>query len=224
MPETKRQTPLWRSACFDEHGQRLLDDDGRPLPWPTMPAKPKWRARRQTRNPPRLGAYVDSGASPIEVLSRMAGGTTFKTPSVGRSTRGQVIGPDDIAHALGWVRDPLAACLALAFACQTVKEWPRVQELAYPRLLAILRANNNTRSIVSEHRRHRVRLVLHHVFHDMAMLRQQRDAKDVATSLRMRPRDYRALYTRIAGELETAAAEGAYTACRVLFGRESDCV
>jgi hypothetical protein len=166
----------------------------------------------------RARASGELGRTPLEVLSRLAGGTTFRTPNVGRSTDGGGTGLADVAHALGFVRDPLDQRLALAMASRTDAEWPQVQALAYPQLLQMLLASHNTRALVAGAKRFRVRLVLHDVFHDLVLARPMRVPKLSAERILMTERDYRALYKVIAGFVETRAQAGAHAACRALFG------
>lgn len=188
-------------------------------PWPKMPAAPKVEKAEATVVPKRK-ATKDERRSDLEVLSRLAGGTTYRTPDGVGSTRGRGIGTDDLAHALGFVKDPLDQRLALAFACRTAAEWVMVQELANPPLLQQLLGNHNTRKIVMGAKKYRARLVLHDAFHDLVLERPVRTMKDGAAKISMQPREYQALYKETAGFLETRALTGAYTACRALFGPE----
>ncbi|MGC1550514.1 MAG: hypothetical protein WA777_18485 [Rhodanobacter sp.] len=188
--------------------------------WPTMPEAPKWTARVPLRKAPRGAAYTDSPKSALEVLSRLAGATTFKEPTTGRATGGRTITNEDIAHALGHVHDPLVQRLALAIACGTISEWPRIQQMAYPLLVQDLQASHNTRKTVTGANKYRIHLVLHHVFFDLALQRLPTSAFEAAKTCRMQVRDYKALYKAIAGFIETKAQEGAHIAKRVLYGGE----
>lgn len=205
----------------------LVDPEGRRYParfgppeggWSKLPPVPAFHRKRPAQ-PLRKTPYTAGPRDPLEVLARLAGGTTFKTPTVGRSTRGQSIGTDDIAHALGHVQEPLCQRMAMAIACQSVAEWPQVQELAYPVLVRMLTGNHNTRALVTGWRRHRVRLVLYDVFHDLVLMRAP-VWSEAAKRVRMRRGDYVGLHEAIAGALESYAQTGAYVACRVLFGGE----
>jgi hypothetical protein len=182
--------------------------------WPTIPKPPEWVRRGAAKDPPRGAAHADGPRTSMEVVSRLAGGTTFKEPSIGRSTRGLTLTNEDIAAAIGYVCNPLVQRLALALSTQSTLEWPEIQKLAYPILVQQLQASHNTRAIVAGHRKYRVKLVLHDVFFDMALLRYQRVPRESARRLRMTARDYNALYKKIAGFIETQAQEGAYEACK----------
>lgn len=186
--------------------------------WATLPPVPPFK-RRKPAQPLRKTPYQPGPKGPLEVLGRLAGGTSFKTPTVGCSTRGQAIGTDDIAHALGFVRDPLAQRMALAIACQSVGEWRDVQQLAYPILVRHLTGNHNTRALVVGWRRHRIRLVLHDVFHDLVLMREPAWA-EAAKRVRMRRFTYIELHEAIARVLESFAQTGASIACRALYGGE----
>lgn len=186
--------------------------------WPTIPKAPEWIRRAAAKDPPRGAAHAGGPKTAMELLSRLAGGTTFKGQAIGRSTRGLALTNEDMAAALGYVTDPLVQRLALALATQSTLEWPQIQRLAYPVLVQQLQASHNTRSIVTGPRKYRVRLVLHDVFFDLTLLRYQRVPRESARRLHMTERDYRALYRAIAGFIETQAQEGAYEARRALFG------
>lgn len=206
-----------------------IDKQGRKYPvakgppeggWAKLPPRPVFEPRAPKRQAPRI-AYASGSKTPLEVLSRLAGGTTYRTPDSGRSaTGGQGIGVDDIAHALGFVRDPLEQLLALSLACRTVAEWGEVQRLAFPLLLKELLASHTTRALVAGPMRYRIRLVLHDVFHDLALERAEREPKQSAARIKMQARDYSALYKRIAGFVETKAQAGAHAAKCALYNDE----
>lgn len=203
------------------HPQQRLDEDGNRLPRPTWPRPPEWVPRRETTARARLKtmAYVDGPREPLEVLSRLAGASAWKEPSVGRSTKGRPIGVDDIAHALGFVSDPLAQRLALAVACQTDAEWLEIQRLAYPRILAQLQGGHLTRAMVRGYRRYRIRIVLYDAFYDAVMHRGVQGAADRAKRAHMRMADYLDMYDHVMGFIETQAASGAFEAYSALTGR-----
>lgn len=163
--------------------------------------------------------FSSSPREPLEILSQLAGNTSFKVPTVGRGTRGGLGGIDDIAHALGLVVDPLDQRLALAIACQTAAEWPAIQTLAVPRILEQLRGGHTTRGLVEGYRRHRVRLVLYDVFHDLVLLRPRRPWLEAAAAVRMKREVYTALYEVMVKFIHTQAQAGAFEACRILFSR-----
>lgn len=171
----------------------------------------------RSRGPRRtLEATVLDGRGPLERLSRLSAGGTFREPTLARSTRSISIGADDMAHALSFVEDPLMQSLALALACQTASEWPSIQALALPRILVDLGNSVAMRGLVADHRRYRARLVLYDVFHDLALLRPVRPWKVAAAGVRMNESVYRELYEWIAGYIETVAAAGAAEAVRAL--------
>lgn len=174
---------------------------------------------RKARGPRRaLESTVLDGRGPLERLSRLSSGGTFREPTLGRATGALSVGAEDLAHALSFVKDPLMQALALAFACQTAAEWPRIQTLAVPRILEDLRNTASMRGLVADHRQYRARLVLYDVFHDLALLRPVRPWKGAAAAVRMNESVYRELYAWIAGFLETVAAAGAAEATRALRG------
>lgn len=172
---------------------------------------------RNSRGPRRaLETSMLDGRGAIERLSRLAGGSTFREPALGRASRSLSVGAEDLSYALRYITDPLMQCLALALSCQTAAEWPKIQELAAPIILVDLRNNPTMRGLVEDHRKYRVRLVLHDVFHDMALVRPSRPWKEAAAGVRMNESAYRALYEWIAGFLETQAGEGAMQAIKAL--------
>jgi hypothetical protein len=206
------------AVCFHSF-DRTIKGSSSLREWPKLPPKPvlvpmPFDGRRPMRISPNKGGQRTS----LEILSRIAGGTTYRVPGGGRSTASSRAGVDDLAYALGFVRDPLDQRLALALACRTDAEWLEVQRLAYPQLRRQLLASHNTRAAVTGAKRYRIRLVLHDVFHDLALARPTRDPRQSAVRLHIPMRDYRALYKSIAGFVETRAQAGAFVACRALFG------
>lgn len=192
------------------------DEKGRAI-WPRMPAKPQHpRGRPASRPSGRVAPNKGDKRSDLEVLSRLAGGTTYRTPGQVRSTQPSSITTDDIAAALGYVKDPLEQRLALALSCHTVGEWPSIEVLAHAPLLRQLVGSHNTRKLVTGKARHRARLILAEVFHDLALVRFPRATKEMAEQLKMTQRDYREIYRATAGFLETKANAGAYVACQAL--------
>jgi hypothetical protein len=200
-------------------GKPKKEGEPGPLLWPSkIPPAPKTPPKRN--RPAGRVADKDEARTPMEVLSRLAGGTTYRTPEAGRSTRRAGAGVDDLAHALGFVKDPLDQRLALALACHTDAEWEAIHELAHAPLLRDLLGSHNTRKLVAGAKKYRVRLVLHDVFHDLALQRPTRHTKESAEKVKMQARDYRALYKSIAGFVETHAQAGASVACNALYGGE----
>ena len=210
MAEGRRQ-PAARAALYPK---RPKPADG----WPRVPAPPPFERPRPAMPPKKVAPFVDNGREALEVLARLAGGTTFKDPGIGRASRVS-LGTDDVAHALGRVKDPLEQRLALAMACQTAAEWPAIQELAHEPLLRDLQGSMKTRALVAGPRRFRARMVLHIVFHDLALLRPARPWAEGARVLRMRRQDYQTLYEATRGFIVTRAGAAAHEACRFLFGK-----
>jgi hypothetical protein len=205
MPDataTKRQPPCWISF--------RTDAEGRKQPWPRPPKAPLFE-RPMPARPRHVTPYEAGQRDPMEMLARLAGMTTFRTPGAGRATVPTTLTTSDIAGALGYVRDPLAQRMARAVACQATDEWPTVQALAVPPLRALLLAKRETRSLVQGHRKLRVRLVLHVAFHDLVLLRRPR-WRDGALAISMREQDYRALHDAATGFLMTHAVSGAFAA------------
>ncbi len=205
----------WVAPMYHPH--KRTDEHGNQVPWPQPPKAPAFRQRLPSHRPLRISPYVDNGRDGLEVLARLAGGTSFKLPSAGRATRLSTLGTDDIAHALGFLRDPLEQRMVLAITCQTAAEWPAVQEAAYDRLTADLRGNLKTRHLLEDGKQFRVRLVLHEAFHDLALVRSRPTWEQGAKRVRMNRRDYQDLYCFVRAFLETVAGAGAHKACRVLF-------
>lgn len=194
-----------------------LHPRGARLSWsmPSTPAPPAPAPRHELFF---KEAYQDSAVTPMEWLGQLAGASTFKEPSVGRSTKPSRTTPLDVAAALGCVEQPLKQHLAYALATMTAATWPVIQPLAWPLLIEDLLASHRTRSLVAGHRKLRARLMLHVVFHDLALRRPPRPALDGARLLGVAVRDYRALYRAIAAFIDTYAQEGAGEARR-RFGR-----
>lgn len=217
------------AVCY--HPWPRVDENGKRRPWPTLRlralekrSKPDpalvqavtWDDLIQAR---RKEAQGEDGRTPLEILSRLAGGSTFREPSVGRSTRGHATTTLDIAAALGYVRDPLEQRLALALACQTDAEWPAVRQLATPPMMQQLLGSHATKALVRGKLRYRASVVLHSAFHDLALVRHPQSPPEAAKQLEMQTRDYCKVYRVVAGMIETTAQSGARAAVEALFNR-----
>jgi hypothetical protein len=197
---------------------RTIEGTDSKKPWPKIPGAPK-RAPRKTNHFPLRIANKDEKRSDLEVLSPLAGSTTYRTPESGRSTRHGGTGTDDLAHALGKVDDPLEQLLARALSVHTAGEWRDIYRRAFPLLLNQLQGSHNTRKLVAGTKRTRARLILHDVFHDLALERPARNTRDAAKILKIQPRHYRTLYRATAGFIETIAQAGAHMAVQKLYRR-----
>jgi hypothetical protein len=219
MADEARTIPLWIPFCRD-------DIDGKRRPWPKIRLRaldkrhPDPPAGFSMRGPIPKTLSQDLGRTPLEILSRLAGGTTFKDFSAARSTRAPGITTLDIAGALGYVKDPLEQRLALALACQTDAEWLEVQRLAHPLIMKQLHGSHATRSLVAGKLKYRARVVLHAAFHDLALVRPPTSDVNAAKQLDMLVKDYRKLYRVVAGFIETNAQAGARTAVDALYNEE----
>lgn len=205
--ETTRRPPAWKSSRYD--------DDGNQLPWPKVPPAPDFKRPRPNRPSPGLvTAFANSTRDPLELLSMLAGGTTFRVPGAGG---GRTIGRDDLAHCLGYVKDRLQQCLALAVATHSDGEWAQVLKLAYPRLLGQLSGDVLSRHLVRGKKRHRIRIVLRDAFIECTCSAQLPPVRARALQARMRWGEYLDLFDAIKGFIHTEATSGAKAAVEALF-------
>lgn len=167
---------------------------------------------------PAAATWERTAPDAMEIIARLAGGTTFRDPTSGRSSREGALDTPTIAAALGFVRDPLAQRMALAVACQTTNEWPHVQAMAYPLLRGRLMADRAYRPLLVGHRRWRLRLVLCDAFIACCGARDATSLAGMARTARMRVEDYTALRRACEDFLMDAAREGAREAWQRLFG------
>jgi hypothetical protein len=125
---------------------------------------------------------------------------------------------EDIAHALGTVKCRRAQMITMAIAIGDPRDWAKIQELAYPKLIRELLADRKTRQLVAGANKFRARLVLHDAFHDMVEWRQA-NWRTASQRCVMRQADYKDLYRAVSGFLRTEAAGAAHTAMIHLFNR-----
>lgn len=204
-------------AVFDENGRRRRGADGKALPVPKLASPAPFERPVPPDQPTYVSPWGTDDRDPLELIARLAGGTTFTEPSIGRGTSYAYVTSETIAGALGYVRDPLAQCLAMAMACQTTKEWRHVQQLARPRVLAHLRGSYKTRHLVQGFKRFRAQIVLFDAFHDLA-LKRPISWREAAMNASMREEDYRLLYQHTAAYLESLARTGAACTAWNMFG------
>lgn len=163
----------------------------------------------------RLEPYTDGRPEPLEILSRLAGNTTFRMPVGGGIPS---ITTEDIAHALGKVKGDCSKLIAFAIATGNKRAWPEVHRMAYPRLIAELQGDRRTRSLVRGPDKFRARLALYDAFHDLVECTEP-NCKRGALHTGMTQRDYKTLYHAVAGFLKTNAVGAAHSACVRLFGK-----
>lgn len=172
--------------------------------------------RREQRLRAGAKAHSSDRPEPIEILARMAGRTNFRTPKTPGAMAVPVT-PLDIAHAIATVPDKLGAAMAMAMACQRSAEWPLVEELGLPQLLAHIRRQRVHPGIVDGANVFRARIALWDAFHDLVAPAQTRPLNLAARGARMRRQQYRWLLNEAAAFLEAAANTAAADAVRFLF-------
>ena len=165
---------------------------------------------------PRVTPYADSPREPLEILCRLAGRSSYVTPTAGSGGMRGIGTVEDIAHALATVSDPLGKQMAMAMACQTLTEWARIQALAHPQVMAELLGSWKTRALVEGPLKYRVRLVLFDAAR--VLVWPQMHCPDRAQMLRMQRQAYRMLHRHVSACLENAARNAASEACARLFG------
>ena len=176
----------------------------------------RWRRPALPIPPATTTPFVELQMSPLEVLSKMAGGTTFRVPTAGRSTKASASGTSAVSHALGHVKDELQQALAFAYACESATGWQAVEEMAVARLERELGGDRRTKELVTGKNVFRIRLVLQDVFREVIVRHRPKPQAMLAKAARMRKADYVELYRAIAGVLHTIALEGATTAVKAL--------
>lgn len=178
------------------------------------------RARRPLRSRPSLDPHTSDRPTPIEILARMAGRTTFRTPrDPGASTA--FVTPLDIAHALATSTDKLGAAMAMAMACQRPRDWPRVEELAHGVFTALVRKQPSHAALVEPPYTYRVRVALFDAFGDLIAPARHRNLGAAARDAKMRRNVYLWLLRQAMSMLEDAANSAAADAVRYLFSLES---
>lgn len=166
----------------------------------------------------RPGTNSDEEApGPMEIISRLAGSTTYQEPGSAHGTRPGMT-TDEIDFVLACVEDRLAADMARSIACHSALSWPDVLRAGYPYLLDAMRADPLLRSLAAGPRRVRIQYVLQHVYHDLAGHRQRGNKQDAAKQCGMRLQTYRRVYGFIERELHGLAHDAAATAVDTLLG------
>jgi hypothetical protein len=151
------------------------------------------------------------------------------------STNRDVVTPLDVAAALGTHRDRAGAELARAIACQDQLGGDqrsrlldalraRVMKYLSPRCWRSLGRRGGRQVDHDAHRaanRHRIRIVLWDVFHDLIRPEHRQDAALAAKACRIRRADYQRLYREIEGILLHTANNAARRAVEALSRRTS---
>jgi len=173
--------------------------------------------RHYDRTRHRLDPHTDARPEPIEILARMAGRSTFRTPKQPGATTAVPVTPLDIAHAVATAQDKLGSAMAMAMACQRPYEWHKVERTGHARVLAHLQAQRDYPGIVDAPYTHRARIALYDAFHDLIVPEHRRNLGVAAKDARMPRAMYRHLLRETCGYLEHAANTAAADACRYLF-------
>lgn len=168
----------------------------------------------------RPGAHSSKGEAPtpLEIIARLAGCTTYKEPGLVRSTRPGMT-TDEIDFVLSHVGEPLGEDMARTIACHSALSWPRVRKLAYPYLLEKMGNDHQLADLARGKRRARIQLVLHHVYHDLAAHRRRGDKAKAAEECALRLQTYIRAYRFIEKELTDLATTAAEDAIDNLMGR-----
>lgn len=182
--------------------------------------KPHKRLGRHSRNEKKeLDTHTTEKREPLEILAMLAGRTTYRVPTEGRSTIEPGVTAIDVAHALGAAPNKAGAHMALAIACQRENELGNITHLVYPSLLKELRNQRHFPGVVAGPKKYRIRLVLPEAFKDVLHPHPRRPLKPVAKRVMMNEAAFRFLHRHISAYLESEAAAAAKFASTYLFSR-----
>lgn len=164
--------------------------------------------------------WQDGPREGLEVIMRLAGRTSYVTPSAGACTVPGHGGTLDIAHALGSVSvgNPLGSALAAACAMLANADLSGLVEACVAHMERRIPASVVGR-LLGRQGRQRLRIVVVQVLDAMAGNTRRRLAAD-ARAARMRKADYIELHRWVSSELESRAAAAAADACRFLFAAQ----
>lgn len=181
---------------------------------PPLPVNVLNHLRHSKRN---TDPHTSEKPQPIEILARMAGRSTFRTPRQPGATIAVPVTPLDIAHAIATAEDKLGSAMAMAMACQRENEWGKVELLGHKRVLAHLRAQRQFAGSVDDPHTYRARIALYDAFGDLVTPDHRRNQTAAARRARMRKELYRFLLRETIAYLEHAANTAAADAVRYLF-------
>lgn len=186
--------------------------------------KPQKRIGRHSRKKQELDTHTNEKREPLEILAMLAGRTTYRVPTEGRSTVEPGITAIDVAHALGMAPNKAGAHMALAIACQRTNDLGRIADLVYPTLLKDLRNQRHFPGVVSGPKKYRIKLVLPEAFRDVLQPHPRRPLKPVAKSVMVNEAAFRFLHHHISGYLESQANDAASWASTYLFSRYAEMI
>lgn len=157
----------------------------------------------------------------MEIVAKLAGGSNFikKPETTVRACNNQPVTALDVAHAMGFTKHKLGNAVAVGIACRRVEEWPRVERLAYDRVLADLRyAMPNA---IARGKVYRVRILLEHCFMNLVKPETRPTQRDGAKILRADVNVYAEMVKRVEALLEQAGNNAAADCCRYLFAPDN---
>jgi hypothetical protein len=156
------------------------------------------------KRPRAVSPFTNDPRGPLELISALAGQTTYRVPAQIRETPH----PTDIAGALGMVEHRLGALIAQVVATRNEGMIGAVVRQSYrPVLRAVSASHRGTVRPSALADRWRIRIVLYDVTVDLMFPERQMTLGDAAMRAKMRKSGYMHLYKVVRGVLCTQMDE-----------------
>lgn len=162
-------------------------------------------ARRRDKRDP----YTTDPRDPLELISRLLVGSSYRVPVEGTGTKSGLQAVD-VAGAVGYMEDPLAGRVSVAVATRAeAPEIARVSAAAYRRVARTIRMLKTRPLTLAEPAdRWRLRMVIYDVATELVWPERRRPLKDLAKATKMRLGTYCLVHKVAMAELQSALNEG----------------
>lgn len=163
--------------------------------------------------------YSTERPNPLELISRMAGVSSYRVPVEGVSSR-PTLQTADIVAAVGYMKDSLEKRTAMAVAARAeAPEIADVSSISYRRVIRVVRAlPDRPLDLGKGADRWRLRMVVFDALHDLVWPERRRPISDLAKQAKMRRRNYRSVHRCASAVLQEILNNSTDSFTRALWG------
>lgn len=164
--------------------------------------------------------YSTERPSPLELVARIVGTSSYRVPLEGKGTK-QAMSTSDITAAVGYMEDALERRVVMVTATRAgSEEIARMASLAYRRVVRVLRRQpGQPLDLRNGADRWRLRLVVYDAALHMVWPERRRPMNELAKGAKMRSQNYRTVYHCASSALQEVLNNGTESFRAALWGR-----
>lgn len=172
------------------------------------------------RRPIDRDTFSTERPSPLELVARIVGTSSYRVPIEGKGTK-QTLCTSDITAAVGYMSDPVERQMVLATATRAESaEVARVAVLAYRRVARVVRQRpEHLLDLRLGADRWRLRLVVYDAAMHLVWPERRRPMNDLAKAAKMRGSSYRTVYRCASAVLQEVLNNGTDSFRTAMWGR-----